>query len=145
MAYNPNQGYVVSAPVRAGMEVDLNTGAVTKIVTEYGVETPMLQRNVTTGALSVGGVAVAFAEVTPYVNMTATGTAFTGPCELAGFDCTVAVGNITIYDNTSAAGVVIVPTTALTVGRTEFLYKRSLGLGCHVVLSGAATVNVLVG
>jgi len=88
---------------------------------------------------------VTLVEVTPYVNLTATGTAFTGACELAGYDCTVAAGNITIYDNTSAAGTVIVPTTALSVGRTEFTWKRALTTGCHVVLSGAATVNVLVG
>ncbi len=86
-----------------------------------------------------------FSEVTPYVNMTATGTAVTGPCELAGYDCTVAAGNITIYDGTSTAGAVIVPTTALAVGRNEFRHKRALTAGCHVVLSGAATVNVLVG
>jgi len=87
----------------------------------------------------------ALSEVTPYVTRTTTGTAFTGPCELAGYDCTVAAGNITIYDNTSAAGTVIVPTTALSVGRVEFQWKRALTNGCHVVLSGAATVNVLVG
>lgn len=92
---------------------------------------------------SMAGLTVV--EATPYVNMTATGTAVSGACELAGYDCTTAAGNITIYDGTSAAGVVIVPTTALSVGRVEFAYKRALNTGCHVVLSGAATVNVLVG
>ena len=91
-----------------------------------------------------GGV-LAVSEVTPYVTRTSTGTAFSGACELAGYDCTVAAGNITIYDNTSATGTVIVPTTALALGRVEFAYKRALTTGCHVVLSGAATVNVLVG
>lgn len=95
--------------------------------------------------LTVNGVAMALVEVSPYVNLTVTATAFTGACELAGYDCIVAAGNITIYDNTSATGTVIVPTTALTVGRTEFAWKRALTTGCHVVLSGAATVNVLVG
>ena len=94
-----------------------------------------------------GGGLVALSEVSPYVNLTATGTAFTGPCELAGFDCTAVTSSptITIYDNTSAAGTVIVPTTTLTVGRTEFAYKRALTTGCHVVLSGTQTVNILVG
>jgi len=98
-----------------------------------------------TYSMTIDGAAVAISEVTPYVTRTTTGTAFTGACELAGYDCTVAAGNITIYDNTSAAGTVIVPTTALALGRTEFVWKRALTTGCHVVLSGAATVNVLVG
>lgn len=97
------------------------------------------------GLVGPDGEVQVLSEVTPYVNLTATGTAFTGACELAGYDCTVAAGNITIYDNTSAAGTVIVPTTALSVGRVEFQWKRALTTGCHVVLSGAATVNVLVG
>ena len=84
-------------------------------------------------------------EATPYVSITATGTVVSGACELAGYDCTVAAGNITIYDGTSTSGTVIVSTTALSVGRVEFAYKRALTVGCHVVLSGAATVNVLVG
>ena len=86
-------------------------------------------------------------EVTPYVNLTATGTAFTGACELAGWDCTAVTSTptITIYDNTSAAGTVIVPATTLTLGRTEFTWKRYLTTGCHVVLSGTQTVNILVG
>ena len=101
----------------------------------------------TSGGSIVGptGSLITLVEVTPYVNLTSTGTAFTGACELAGYDCTVAAGNITIYDGTNTSGTVIVPTTSLAVGRVEFGYKRALGVGCHVVLSGAATVNVLVG
>ena len=88
--------------------------------------------------------------VTPYVNRTSTGTAHTGVGEFAGYICTVAAGNITIYDNTSAAGTVIVPTTALTLGAHPIFGagtngRLELKTGCHVVLSGAATVNVLVG
>lgn len=92
-----------------------------------------------------GGMTLSTVEVTPYVNATSTQTAFSGPCELAGYDCTVAAGNITIYDGTSASGIVIVPTTALTVGRFPFPWKIALTAGCHVVLSGAATVNIMVG
>lgn len=96
-----------------------------------------------------GGI-LALSEVSPYVNLTATGTAFSGACEFAGYVCTVAAGNITVYDNTSAAGTVIVPTTALSVGPFPVFGagtngKMALTTGCHVVLSGAATVNVLVG
>jgi hypothetical protein len=96
------------------------------------------------------GSVQSLSEVTPYVNRTATGTAFTGACEYAGYICTVAAGNITVYDNTSAAGTAIVPTTALVVGAFPIFGagtngKMALTTGCHVVLSGAATVNVLVG
>lgn len=88
-------------------------------------------------------------EATAYVTLTATGTAFTGPCELAGYYCSVAAGNITIYDNTSATGTPIVPTQALVAGPNPIFGagtngKLVLGTGCHVVLSGAATVRMLV-
>lgn len=92
---------------------------------------------------------LALSEVSAYVNLTTTGTAHTGVGEFAGYICTVAAGNITIYDNTSAAGTVIVPTTALALGAFPIFGagtngKMALTTGCHVVLSGAATVNVLV-
>lgn len=100
--------------------------------------------------LQTGSAIFALSEVMPYVNLTATGTAFSGACEYGGYVCTVAVGNITIYDNTSAAGTVIVPTTALALGAFPAFGagtngKMALTTGCHVVLSGAGTVNVLVG
>lgn len=100
--------------------------------------------------IGVDGEQLTLSEVTDYVNLTATGTAFTGACEFAGYVCTVAAGNITVYDNTSAAGTVIVPTTALVAGAFPIFGagtngKMALTTGCHVVLSGAATVNVLVG
>jgi len=92
---------------------------------------------------------IALSEVSAYVNLTATGTAHTGVGEFGGYICTVAAGNITIYDNTSAAGTVLVPTTALVVGSYPIMgagtnTRLALTTGCHVVLSGAATVNVLV-
>ena len=99
--------------------------------------------------VGVDGSLLTLSEVTGYVTRTTTGTAFTGACEYAGYVCTVAAGNITIYDNTSAAGTVIVPTTALVLGAYPIFGagtngKMALTTGCHVVLSGAATVNVLV-
>ncbi len=102
------------------------------------------------GPVAPDGSILAISEVSPYVTRTTTGTAFTGACEFAGYICTVAAGNITVYDNTSAAGTVIVPTTALAVGAFPIFGagtngKMALTTGCHVVLSGAATVNVLVG
>lgn len=125
---------------------DPDSGRLTGAVVNGGAETFFAVVDTATGNfIAPDGGVMAISEVTPYVNVTATGTAFTGPCELAGYDCTSAGGNITIYDGTSTSGTVIVPTTALAVGRVEFLYKRALTVGCHVVLSGVATVNVLVG
>lgn len=104
------------------------------------------------GLLAADGGIVAIVEVTPYVTRTTTGTAFTGACEFAGYYCTAVTGTptITVYDNTSAAGTVIVPATTLTVGPFPVFGagtngKLALTTGCHVVLSGTATVNVLVG
>lgn len=102
------------------------------------------------GYVAPDGGILSLSEVSPYVTRTSTGTAFTGACEFAGYVCTVAAGNITVYDNTAASGTVIVPTTALTVGAFPVFGagtngKMALTTGCHVVLSGAATVNVLVG
>lgn len=100
--------------------------------------------------LAADGGLLANSEATPYVTMTATGTAFSGPCELAGWYCSVAAGTITIYDGTSATGTPIVPATALVVGPMPIFGagtngRLQLTAGCHVVLSGAATVRVAVG
>jgi hypothetical protein len=93
---------------------------------------------------NASGVAYALSEVTPYVTKTATGTVVGVPCELAGYDCTVAAGTIQIRDG-GAAGTIIVPSTTLALGRVEFAYKRALAVDCYIELSAAATVNVLVG
>ena len=102
-------------------------------------------------SLVSGGAVIALSEVTDYVNESgaATHQSFTGACEYAGYVCTVAAGNITVYDNTAASGTVIVPATALVVGAFPVFGagtngKMALTTGCCVVLSGAATVNVLV-
>ena len=80
----------------------------------------------------------------PYINTTATSLLINGACDLYGWDCTVAAGTITIYDGLNASGTVIVPTTTLTAGLNTFAVGRQLKIGCYVVLSAAATVNVLV-
>lgn len=95
------------------------------------------------------GSMYALGEASPVVTLTATGTAFTGACEFGGYYCRVAAGNITIYDNTSATGTPIVPTTALAVGPFPWMgagttQRRVNTTGLHVVLSGLATVDVLV-
>lgn len=103
-----------------------------------------------TALIGMSGEVLAFSEVTPYVNMTATGTAFSGACEFGGFICTTAAGNITVYDGTSTSGTIVVPQTALVVGVNPIFGQGTNGKlrltnGCHVVLSGAAVVNILVG
>lgn len=96
------------------------------------------------------GALYALSELTPYVTLTASDIAFTGPCELAGWYCSVADGTITIYDALSATGTPIVPATALVAGPMPIFGagttgKLALTTGCYVVLSGAATVRALVG
>jgi hypothetical protein len=98
------------------------------------------------------GALYGLAETTPYVTVTGITsgtTTFTGACELAGWYCSVAAGNITIYDATSVTGTPIVPATALVAGPMPIFGagttgKLALTTGCHVVLSGAATVRVMV-
>jgi hypothetical protein len=97
---------------------------------------------------SAGGL-IALSETTPYVTLTATGSAFSGACELAGWYCSVAAGNITIYDALSATGTPIVPATALVAGPMPIFGAGTTGklvmtTGCWVVLSGTATVRMLV-
>lgn len=103
------------------------------------------------GTLAPDGSILTLSEVSAYVAATASAgaTVHTGTGEFGGYICTVAAGNITIYDNTAASGTVLVPTTALTVGAFPIMgagtnTRLALTTGCHVVLSGAATVNVLV-
>jgi hypothetical protein len=122
-------------------------GGLTQWATYVASDTGIEYTAVTASALSPTHVV----ETTPYVNATASAgaTVFTGACEYAGYYCSVAAGNITVYDNTSAAGTPIVPTTALATGPFPVFGagtngKMLFGTGCHVVLSGAATVRVLV-
>lgn len=132
----PYATYVASDTGVAGFASDastLNPG----INADGDIESP-------TGAL------YALSETSEYVTLTATGAAFTGPCELAGWYCSVAAGNITIYDALSATGTPIVPATALVAGPMPIFGagtngKLRLTTGCWVVLSGAATVRVMVG
>jgi hypothetical protein len=103
-------------------------------------------------ALVSGDGVFALSEVSAYVAATpsAGATVFTGACEFAGYICTTAAGNITVYDGTSTSGRVIVPTTALVLGAFPIFGagtngKLALTTGCHVVLSGAGAVNIAVG
>lgn len=102
--------------------------------------------------VNTSGALYALAETTPYVTpaQSVGSLSFTGACELAGWFCSVAAGTITIYDALSAVGTPIVPATTLVVGPMPIFGAGTTGklvmtTGCFVVLSGAATVRVLVG
>lgn len=102
--------------------------------------------------VNTNGALYGLTETTPYQTPapTASTLLITGPCELAGWFCSVAAGTITIYDALSAAGTPIVPATTLVVGPLPIFGANTTGklvltTGCFVVLSGAATVRVLVG
>lgn len=95
------------------------------------------------------GSVVGLSEATAESQATAssTTTILSGAGEYFAYRCTVAAGNITIYDNTTGSGKVLVPTTALTVGVFP-MYGAGIGrsvivsTGITVVLSGAATVYI---
>lgn len=147
---NPSNWVIVSndgASMTANNTVtgELFTGTPTQFAAILQAELVPPQDLVFEGdVLRAGNKILSLSESTPFVRVTTTGTVFTGACELAGFDCLTAAGKIAIYDGTSNAGRLILDET-LVAGRTEFRFKRSLEVGCHVVLTGVAVVNVLVG
>jgi hypothetical protein len=98
------------------------------------------------------GQSQALSEAQPTVALTATGTAFTGACEYAGFRVRAIVGasqTVTVYDATSATGTPIHTETVSAVGYFPWAgnKRRINGTGCHVVISGGTsrTIDVLVG
>lgn len=105
-----------------------------------GLNAPAIQ-----ALVSAYGTAVV--EVTPYTQKTATGIAFTGACEYAGYDVVAVTASptLTIYDGTDTSGTVILPATTISVGRNERTFKLALTVGCYIVIVGTATVNMLVG
>lgn len=81
-----------------------------------------------------------------YISASATSTVKTGPCEYAGYDCVSGSGTLTIYDGTSTSGTLILPQTNISSASpvNELIRSRSLSAGCHVVITGTVTVNILV-
>ena len=133
--------------ITAAADVELEPGWTLYIQCFGGTATYSGDAQITTP----DGAVVALSETSPYVtpDPSAGTTVLTGAGELAGWYCSVADGNITIYDALSATGTAIVPATALVVGPMPIMgagttAKLALATGCHVVLSGAATVRVLV-
>lgn len=104
-----------------------------------------------------GGI-IALSEVSPVVTLTETDTAVTGACEFGGFVVRSESGgtaDVTIYDATSATGTAIMTAPNVTTGTYFWLGdhatagvgvagRRANTTGCHVVIAGTATIDVLV-
>jgi hypothetical protein len=113
------------------------------LLSASGSEVSLVHSN-SNGVVFIGEDLLGFAEVTDYMQVTASGQLKSGPCELAGFDVVSGTGTLTIYDSLTASGAIIVPATAVSIGRTEFRFKRALKTGCYAVVSGSVTINILV-
>lgn len=104
------------------------------------------------------GALYALSEVAAVVSLTATGTAVTGACEFGGFVVRSESGgtaDVTIYDATSATGTAIMTVANVTTGVYFWLGdhatagvgvagRRANTTGCHVVIAGTCTIDVLV-
>lgn len=104
------------------------------------------------------GAVIALSEVSPVVTLTATGTAVTGACEFGGFVVRAETGgtaDVTVYDATSATGTAIM--TVANISKGAYLWlgdhatvgvgvagRRANTTGCHVVIAGTCTIDVLV-
>lgn len=108
--------------------------------------------------LDADGAVVALSEAVAVVPLTATGTAVTGACEFRGFVVRAETGgtaDVTIYDATSATGTAIM--TVANIGVGTYYWdgdwatpgvgtggRRVCGTGCHVVIAGTCTIDVMV-
>lgn len=104
-----------------------------------------------------GGV-FALSEAVAVVTRTATGTAFSGACEFRGFVVRAETGgtaDVTIYDATSATGTAIMTVANITTGTYYWDGdhatagvgnggRRVNSTGCHVVIAGTCTIDVMV-
>jgi hypothetical protein len=104
-----------------------------------------------------GGV-YALSEAVAVVTLTATDTAVSGACEFRGFVVRSESGgtaDVTIYDATSATGTAIMTVANITTGTYYWDGdhatagvgtggRRINSTGCHVVISGTATIDVMV-
>lgn len=82
------------------------------------------------------------------VNVTGTGTVFTGPCTFRGFSLFSTAGaTVTIYDNTSASGTVLAKVALAATGSTSHDVAAGLrcDIGVHLVASAAVEGHVRIG
>lgn len=101
---------------------------------------------------------LALSEAVAVVSLTATGTAFTGACEFRGFVVRAETGgtaDVTIYDATSATGTAIMTVANISTGTYYWDGdhatpgvgnggRRLNATGCHVVIAGTCTIDVMV-
>lgn len=82
------------------------------------------------------------------VNVTGTGTVFSGPCTFRGYSLFSTAGaTVTIYDGVTAAGTVLAKFTLAAAGDRSFDLADGVhcALGVHVVTSAAVEGSVRVG
>lgn len=139
-------GDVMSLTAQRGdIDYTIDSGVTSHAVTAQGNSTDGYSLIVDSGVLAVS-------ETSPYVTVTgptAGTTVATGACEVAGWYCSVAAGDATLYDATSVTGTAFVPAEATVAGPRPILGagtngKVAFANGATIVLSGAATVRVLV-
>lgn len=83
-------------------------------------------------------MSVAVVEVGLPKNITATGQVYTGRCQLLGFMCSSSTsGTVKLWDNTSAAGTVIVDTVAVAAG-TYYKVPSICINGIYATIGGTA-------
>jgi hypothetical protein len=111
-----------------------------------------------TALLAPDGAVAALSEAVAVVPLTATGTAFTGACEFRGFVVRAETGgtaDVTIYDATSATGTPIMTVANISTGTYYWDGdhatpgvgtggRRLNSTGCHVVIAGTCTIDVMV-
>lgn len=89
---------------------------------------------------------LAAGSISPYVNLTASGSVSTTPCIVYGYVVTSAMSAAatTVYDNTSAAGTVLFVIPASTaVGTYLFPVGMLTNIGAYASFAGTGTVNFL--
>lgn len=82
------------------------------------------------------------------VNVTATGTVFSGPCTYRGFSIGSTAGAaVVIYDNTSASGTVLASFTLAANGfqHVDLADGAVCALGIHITASAAIQGHVRTG
>lgn len=82
------------------------------------------------------------------VNVTATGTVFTGPCTFRGLTLFSTAGaTVTVYDGTSAAGTILAKFTLAAAGdkHIDIADGARCATGVHIVASAGVEGNVRIG
>ena len=89
---------------------------------------------------SSGGVYALSGVDAPQSAITVSGLIFTGAGEFGGYNSSAASGNITVYDNTSAGGLIIYGPQAVVAGSNQLARKLIFNTGCYIVLTGSLSL-----